>query len=38
MDEVPSEETQTDEDISLDQISETEEQVTETNPEESESN
>jgi len=38
VDEVPSEETQTDEDISLDQISETEEQVTETNPEESESN
>ena len=38
VDEVPSQETQTDEDISLDQISETEEQVTETNPEESESN
>ena len=38
VDEVPSEETQTDEDISLDQISETEEQVIETNPEESESN
>ena len=38
VDEVPSEETQTDEDISLDQISETETQVTETNPEESESN
>ena len=38
VDEVPSEETQTDEDISLDQISETEEQVTETNLEESESN
>ena len=38
VDETPSEETQTDDDISLDQISETEEQVTETNPEDTESN
>ena len=38
VDEVPSEEIQSEDDISLDQISDSEEQVTETNPEETESN